>query len=583
MSNAEPPVAKVEQELPAPPHVVYAEWLDPGALSDWMCPRPARATNIELDPTIGGRLRIDIEEDGSRFAVTGRYVDLDPPRRLSFTWSCSNWPDPTVESLVTVTLDPRGDNGTLMTIHHALLPPHLIDQHQTGWARIAEQLGAEMAAPPPSRALPPPALPSRARPPRADPEPWVPGTLPRFALVRMPTAGPTVADVESEVRRQLGAVLHPLAGRRVAITAGSRGIRDQVAALRAIAATVREAGGEPFVVPAMGSHGGATAAGQREVLAALGITDSTVGCPIDASMDTVLAGTSPAGVPLHVSRAALDAGGLIVCNRVKPHTLFTGPVESGLAKMATIGLGKDSGAQAIHQAVAARGWPAVIADVLPAVLRALPVLAGVALVENSAEGTARVAALSPDRWAAEEPALLEDARAWMPRLPVADLDLLLLDQIGKDISGAGLDPNVVGRKGAPHPPPFEAEGRITFIGVRGLSPASGGNAIGIGLAEFVRSRVLAAMDPAVTRLNALTAGDVTAAMIPFDYPTDREIVDAALCMAAPGPPRIIWARDTLHLDRMWCSEAVVRDLGPVGALRELAYDGEGNLPDDFPE
>ena len=137
--------ALVERLLPASPAVVYDEWLDPDSLSEWMCPRPARATNIELDPTIGGLLRIDIEEDGVRFVVTGRYVELDRPRRLSFTWSCSTWPDPSVESLVTVTLEPHGeDNETLMTIHHALLPPGLIDRHQSGWVRIAEQLSAEL-------------------------------------------------------------------------------------------------------------------------------------------------------------------------------------------------------------------------------------------------------------------------------------------------------------------------------------------------------------------------------------------------------------------------------------------------------
>jgi uncharacterized protein YndB with AHSA1/START domain len=141
----EAPAALVHRLLPASPGVVYDEWLDPDALSDWMCPRPARATNINLDPTIGGRLRIDIEEGGIRFAVTGRYVELDRPRRLSFTWSCSTWPDPLLESLVIVTLEPRGDNETYMTIHHTLLPPDLIDQHQTGWTRIADQLAAELA------------------------------------------------------------------------------------------------------------------------------------------------------------------------------------------------------------------------------------------------------------------------------------------------------------------------------------------------------------------------------------------------------------------------------------------------------
>jgi uncharacterized protein YndB with AHSA1/START domain len=145
MTDAKTPTTLVARLLPAAPAVIYDEWLDPEALSDWMCPRPARATNIDLEPTVGGRLRIDIEEQGVRFVVTGRYVELDRPRRLSFTWSCSTWPNPNVESLVTVTLEPRGDNETFMTIHHALLPPDLVQQHQSGWARIAEQLGAELA------------------------------------------------------------------------------------------------------------------------------------------------------------------------------------------------------------------------------------------------------------------------------------------------------------------------------------------------------------------------------------------------------------------------------------------------------
>lgn len=144
MTGAEAQAAHVERLLPAAAAVVYDEWLDPDALSDWMCPRPARAIHIELDPTVGGRLRMDIEEDGVRFAVTGSYVELDRPRRLSFTWSCSTWPDPSVESLVTVTLEPRGDDQTFMTIHHALLPPHLIDQHRSGWVCIAEQLADEL-------------------------------------------------------------------------------------------------------------------------------------------------------------------------------------------------------------------------------------------------------------------------------------------------------------------------------------------------------------------------------------------------------------------------------------------------------
>jgi uncharacterized protein YndB with AHSA1/START domain len=145
VTDHEAPAALVVRLLPAPPAVVYDEWLDPEALSDWMCPRPAQATNVDLQPTVGGRLKLDIEENGARFAVTGRYVELDPPRRLRFTWSCSTWPNPIMESLVTVTLEPHGEGQTLMTIHHSLLPPDLIGQHSAGWARIADQLAAELA------------------------------------------------------------------------------------------------------------------------------------------------------------------------------------------------------------------------------------------------------------------------------------------------------------------------------------------------------------------------------------------------------------------------------------------------------
>jgi uncharacterized protein YndB with AHSA1/START domain len=145
MNHPETRAPKVVRLLPATPAVVYDEWLNPEALSDWMCPRPARATSIDLEATVGGRLRMEIEEHGVRFTVTGRYVELDRPRRLSFTWSCSTWPDPNLESLVTVTFEPRGVNETSMTIAHTLLPPDMVDQHQSGWARVAEQLGAELS------------------------------------------------------------------------------------------------------------------------------------------------------------------------------------------------------------------------------------------------------------------------------------------------------------------------------------------------------------------------------------------------------------------------------------------------------
>ena len=410
-------------------------------------------------------------------------------------------------------------------------------------------------------------------------------------LVRQHVRGPRVDDVAASVLeglRSLEVAVQP--GQTVAITGGSRGITDAVTAIRTVASFMRELGASPFLVPAMGSHGGGTAEGQRAVLESYGMTEAAIGCPIRASMDVVEVGRSKLGFPIWQDRLARQADHLVVINRVKPHTLFTGRFESGLVKMLMIGLGKAAGAAAIHQAVMEYGWEAVVDDVAPTLLEQDNVLAGIALVERSDDATARVAVLPPPRWLTDEPVLLDEAREIMPRLPFIDIDLLLLDRIGKNISGAGLDTNVVARKDVLHPPTFEAHKRIKFIAARGLTPESHGNAIGVGLVEFCRSRVLREMDVAATRLNSLTAGDMVAAMLPFDYETDREIIDTAMPMIglrAPSDARILWARDTLHLDEVVCSaplldEAAVRDdLDVVGEPFELPFDANGNLPDDM--
>ena len=418
--------------------------------------------------------------------------------------------------------------------------------------------------------------------------------FPRMARVRQRISGPVVADVPAEVRAGLGTLdlgtpVRP--GHTVAITAGSRGITDVVPALRAIVDHARQLGAEPFVVPAMGSHGGATAEGQQAILRGYGMTEEALGCPVRATMDVVEVGRSALGFPLWQDRLAAEADHLVVCNRVKPHTLFAGPVESGLVKMLLIGLGKAVGAAEVHRAIMEHGWDAVVADALPRLLDRPNLLAGVALVERGDERTARVAVMAPDRWLHEEPRLLTEARALMPRLPVDDLDLLLLDRIGKDISGAGLDTNVVGRKDHAHPATFVKHGRVRLIAVRGLTAATNGNAVGIGLAELCRSRVLREMDVATTRLNAITAGDLVGAMLPLDLETDREILTTALTLAGLRPPaetRVVWARDTLHLEEVLVSEALCAelegraDLDVVGDLIPLPFDGSGNLPDDLP-
>ncbi len=415
--------------------------------------------------------------------------------------------------------------------------------------------------------------------------------LPEFFRLRQHFEGPRAEDVAAEVERglsslDLGARVRP--GESVAIGAGSRGIANLQAALGAIVAHLRGLGAEPFIVPAMGSHGGGTAEGQRRVLESYGITEAACGCPVRASMEVVRVAESKLGFPILTDRLASEADHVVVCNRVKPHTLFSGPVESGLLKMLVIGLGKAEGAALAHRAILEHGFAPVIESASAELLERGNVLAGVALDERGDDETALVEALAPEDFHAEEARLLDQARAWMPRLPFADVDLLLIDEIGKDVSGAGLDTNVVGRKVSLHRADPEEPVRVRWIAVRGLTRSTHGNAVGLGSAEFCRSRVVREMDVAATRLNALTAGDLPAAMLPIDFETDREILAAALPLIGLRPPeeaRILRIRNTLELVEVECStvlqpEARRRpDLEILGEPHALAFDAEGNLDD----
>jgi hypothetical protein len=409
--------------------------------------------------------------------------------------------------------------------------------------------------------------------------------------VRQRFDGPRVEDVPATVREaleslNLGARVRP--GETVAITAGSRGIANLTLVLAEIVRHLRSLGAEPFIVPAMASHGGGTAEGQLRILSSYGITEEGCGCPIRSSMEVVRVCDSKLGFPVFFDRNAFEASHIVVCNRVKPHTLFSGPIESGLLKMLMIGLGKRDGATLYHRAILEHGYSAVLEDVGAELLARCDVLAGVALVERGDDVTARIEALPPERFFSDEPRLLEMARGWMPRLPFSDVDLLLIDEIGKNVSGSGLDTNVVGRKSSLHRAAGDEPIRVRFIAVRSLTPSTLGNAVGIGVAEFCRSRVLREMNTEATRLNALTAGDSTAAMLPLDYETDAEILGAALPMIGLRPPaeaRILWIRNTLQLAEAECSSSLLEEasrrpeLEVVSELRPLLLDGDGNLPD----
>ena len=418
-----------------------------------------------------------------------------------------------------------------------------------------------------------------------------PAALPRWALVRQRLDTSAIDDVRGAVRAAMDEVAGSVRpGMRVCVAAGSRGIDRIDVVVGAVVEWLREAGASVFIVPAMGSHGGATAEGQVAVLAGYGITAASMGCEIRSSMDTVDLGEVVAGVPVFVDRHAFEGADLIVpVNRVKPHTGFEGPVESGLMKMLAIGLGKQRGADTFHR----RGYDE-FATLIPAVARhtiaRAPVGLGVALVEDGHGRLARVEAIPAARIEAREAELLADARARMPRLPVDDLDVLVVDLIGKDLSGTGLDPNVIGRPKAGAAP--GGGPRIGRIVVRGLTEATEGNASGIGFADVALRRAVDAVDPRATYLNSITAKDVEGAKIPVTVDTDEDAVALALaaCLRVDAAEaRIVRVRSTKHLELAWVSEPALPDALATGRCevvvppREIAFGADGMLADDLPE
>jgi Lactate racemase N-terminal domain len=363
-------------------------------------------------------------------------------------------------------------------------------------------------------------------------------------------------------------------GDRVAVAAGSRGIHDVATVVRAAVDWLTDAGATPFVVPAMGSHGGATAEGQREVLAGLGITEQALGVPVRASMDTVEIGRLADGAPVHHDRAAAEADGVLLVNRVKPHTDFHGPVESGLAKIAAIGLGNHRGASTLHA-----GGVAALGDAVTEAARVVVgrghVLGGLAILENADERTAEVALVSADGIAgAEERALLDRARDLLGRLPFDMLDVLVVDETGKDKSGTGMDTNVLGRRWVPGVPEFETP-TITAVTVHALTPGSHGNAAGLGLADVMPLALLEQVDLRTTYVNSLTSGTggLRRSRLPMVLEDDEAVVLAAMAMGGrrdPADLRIARVKDTLSTNELMVSAAL---LGEVRDHPEMEVTG----------
>ena len=408
-----------------------------------------------------------------------------------------------------------------------------------------------------------------------------------MALIRQKLHAEKLKDIPEAVGKALqGLQLASLAepGESVAVAVGSRGISHISLIVSECVKSLMDSGLKPFIVPAMGSHGGNTPEGERSALARLGITESFVDAPILAAEDVVKIGRLDVGIPILVDRCAAEADHIVVINRVKPHTKFHGPIESGLTKMLTVGLGKGEGAALYHRAAVQHTFD-ILQDAARNILESRSVLFGLAILEDGYRNVSRVSAVRPENWFESERTLLQEARLIMPRIPFDPIDILIIDEIGKDISGIGMDSNVTGRHRdivgdfftAPH---------VKRIFVRDLSPESDGNGNGIGLADVTTRRLVDALDLEKTYTNALTAISLEKAAIPMSFETDRECIEACLNtigMVRPEEARIIRIKNTAKLDTLSASRALEGDVTSNPNLKILkewepmAFDERNNL------
>jgi hypothetical protein len=408
--------------------------------------------------------------------------------------------------------------------------------------------------------------------------------LPTMIRLRQTFARPRVEDIPRAVAERLQAAGLPVRrGDTVAVGAGSRGVANIDTIVKATVRYLLDLGARPFVFPAMGSHGGGTAEGQLSVLAHYGITAATMGCPLRATMEVTQVGEA-LGLPVWLDRYASEADWIGLVNRVKPHTDFKGTIESGLFKMMTIGLGKWHGAVQYHRANVNHGYETVITSVGREMLGKARIGFGLGVVENGYDETAQIEAFTAAELEAGERRLLKSAREWMARLPFSPIDVLVVEQIGKNISGSGMDTNVIGRPTNPFEP-FPADPKILWIVALDITEESYGNATGLGNADFTTRRLVDKIDMKATLINCITACAPWGARIPATYETDREAIETALSCIGLTPPekaRIIRIKNTLMLGELEVSEAFAaevdkrHDLTRLGAA-PLDFDAAGRL------
>ena len=409
----------------------------------------------------------------------------------------------------------------------------------------------------------------------------------KVVKVRQTFPRPRVEDVEGTVREQLrkeeiASAVRP--GMSVAVTAGSRGIASIDEIIRAVIEGLKEIGAEPFIVPAMGSHGGATAEGQVEILASLGVTEESCGAPIRSSMETVEIGETARGVPVFMDRIASEADGVVVVNRIKAHTDFRAEVESGLLKMASIGLGKHAQALALH-GYGVEGIRDFMVEVGEEVMGSGHILFGLGIVENAYDEPAAIEAIPTREIPRRERELLREYMQMMPVLPISDIDILYVDALGKNYSGTGMDTNVIGRfriLGVDEP----ETPNVKYLIVGDVSEESHGNALGVGLADLTTERLVGQIDRNAMNANVVTSTFLERAKVPMVLSTDEEALETAVRCNWGVPPeetRFVRIPNTLHLEHLYVSENLVEealvnsDAEVVSDPEELRFDDEGAI------
>jgi len=414
--------------------------------------------------------------------------------------------------------------------------------------------------------------------------------LPRVMKVRQKFEAPEISDVPAAVEAELERVrlrdkIRP--GASVAITAGSRGISSLPVAARTVAAFVRRAGGAPFIVPAMGSHGGSSAEGQVAILRELGVTEDSVGAPIRAGMEVAELGKLPSGMPVYMDRYAASADGIILVNRIKPH-MPLGHIGSGLIKMAIIGLGKQIGCSTVHAWIV--GTPNLyrtLAEAFELARQQAPIILGVGIIDNPHARPGRIIALPPEELKDVEPELLKQANAWVARVPFDPLHVMVIDRMGKNLSPAGIDNFVIGRpQVGPHGVPCPGQPNVHRIALLSITPESHGNAVGLGMADLVSKRFFDDLNFYDIYMNAISGGDIDEARMPLVLPCDREVIQAAIITSGavlPERARLVRVDSTLHLEEFYISEALVPELPrklnveSLGPLTPMGFDEHGNL------